>query len=151
MRINSHVRIDSSCAALTGLAPQRGRAEIRTGAIYSHVKPRIGEVVGGEGVFLLMNITACVRLGIRTHASIAKFLPTLTEWSTAAFGNGTQHESWSLQTLAVDPEYQGRGIGRALVDVVAEQVTRTRAGMCVETTEERNVSVRPIQALVSLI
>ncbi|KAJ7074779.1 hypothetical protein C8F01DRAFT_34998 [Mycena amicta] len=65
------------------------------------------------------------------------FLPTWEGFTESAFGAGVQHRSWSLQTLAVDPDYQGRGIATMLIDAV---VRKSEGRMlCVETTTLGNV------------
>nr|GAT45332.1 predicted protein [Mycena chlorophos] len=67
------------------------------------------------------------------------FLPEWDRWFESALGSGVKHNSWHLLTLAVDPDFQRRGIGRMLVDVVAEQARPHRTPLCVETTVERNL------------
>ncbi|ROR72183.1 acetyltransferase (GNAT) family protein [Bogoriella caseilytica] len=48
--------------------------------------------------------------------------------------------AWNLATLGVHPEWQGRGLGRALVEAALEHVSRVDgAAVALETSDERNV------------
>ncbi|KAJ6533373.1 hypothetical protein DFH09DRAFT_993372, partial [Mycena vulgaris] len=66
------------------------------------------------------------------HWWIAAFLPQYEVVLTSALGEGTKHNSWHLQTLAVDPEYQRKGAARSLVNVIVEKASQTGSMLCVE-------------------
>ncbi|KAJ7769566.1 hypothetical protein DFH07DRAFT_683793, partial [Mycena maculata] len=60
------------------------------------------------------------------------FLPKYDAFVTAVLGEGTKHNSWHLQTLGVDPEYQRKGAARLLVNAIVEKAKGTAARLCVE-------------------
>nr|GAT45335.1 predicted protein [Mycena chlorophos] len=64
-------------------------------------------------------------------------------FTEAALGNGAKHNAWHLQTLAVDPEYQHRGIGTRLVNVKVDEVKREGSQIVVETPTESNPQLAP--------
>ncbi|KAJ7893039.1 hypothetical protein B0H13DRAFT_1719531, partial [Mycena leptocephala] len=69
------------------------------------------------------------------------FLPQYDSFLTSTLGAGTKHNSWHLQTLAVDPQYQRQGAATALVNSVAEKARPTGGMLCVETAVETYVEV----------
>ncbi|KAJ7447277.1 hypothetical protein B0H11DRAFT_1878732 [Mycena galericulata] len=66
------------------------------------------------------------------------FLPTYDAFVTSVVGEGTKHNSWHLQTLAVDPEYQRKGAARILVSTIIEKAAATKTPLCVESSTEAN-------------
>ncbi|KAF7290741.1 N-acetyltransferase domain-containing protein [Mycena indigotica] len=69
------------------------------------------------------------------------FLPQWEGFSEATLGSGVNHNSWTLQTLAVDPKYHRRGIARALLEPVVQTARREGGLLCVDTTVEENVAI----------
>jgi ribosomal protein S18 acetylase RimI-like enzyme len=69
-------------------------------------------------------------------------LPKYDAFVTAALGNGTKLAAWHLQTLGVDPAYQGQGVGKLLVKTIVEKsrAAGARPALCVECATETNVS-----------
>ncbi|KAF7305432.1 N-acetyltransferase domain-containing protein [Mycena chlorophos] len=102
----------------------------------------------------------------QTHALLpfmAQLSPELQEWWTtvllpgmdafveAALGSGAKHNAWHLQTLAVDPEYQRRGIGTRLVNVKVDEAKREGSQIVVETPTEQLTSICSPTMLFSLL
>jgi ribosomal protein S18 acetylase RimI-like enzyme len=56
-------------------------------------------------------------------------------------GEGTKHNSWHLQALGVDPDYQRQGAAALLVNKVAEKAAPTKTLLCVECSTETNVKL----------
>ncbi|KAJ7153026.1 hypothetical protein C8R43DRAFT_1235542 [Mycena crocata] len=69
------------------------------------------------------------------------FLPAYNSFLTSVLGEGTKHNSWHLQTLAVDPKYQRKGAATLLVNAVAEKAILTKTPLCVECSTETNIEV----------
>ncbi|KAJ7718936.1 hypothetical protein B0H16DRAFT_1608136 [Mycena metata] len=65
-------------------------------------------------------------------------LPKYDTFLASTLGEGIKHASWHLQTLAVDPEYQRKGAGRLLVNIIADEAAPTKTALCVECTTETN-------------
>ncbi|KAJ7266733.1 hypothetical protein C8J57DRAFT_1510828 [Mycena rebaudengoi] len=57
----------------------------------------------------------------------------------SALGEGTELNSWSLETIVVDPEYHRRGVGRLLVDAVLKKAVLTNTPFVVECTSKITV------------
>lgn len=55
-----------------------------------------------------------------------QFLPQYAEFGEEAFGTGVKLEAWHLQLLAVDPQYQRKGIAKALIDTIKQKVSNSR-------------------------
>jgi GNAT superfamily N-acetyltransferase len=68
-----------------------------------------------------------------------QFLPKIDMFVTSALGPGTRHNSWHLQTLAVDPEYQRKGVATLLINTIADKASLTGTMLCLEAETERNV------------
>ncbi|KAJ7471679.1 hypothetical protein B0H11DRAFT_2039523 [Mycena galericulata] len=75
------------------------------------------------------------------HWWLATFLPQYEVVLTSALGEGTKHNSWHLQTLAVDPEYQRKGAARSLVNAIVEKASQTGSMLCVEVGNETNLEI----------
>ncbi|KAJ7160004.1 hypothetical protein C8R43DRAFT_994084 [Mycena crocata] len=71
----------------------------------------------------------------------AMFLPNYDTFVNSTLGDGTKHDSWHLQTLGVDPEYQRQGVATLLVNTVCEEASRTGTRLCVETESELDVEI----------
>ncbi|KAJ7272926.1 hypothetical protein C8J57DRAFT_1715252 [Mycena rebaudengoi] len=69
------------------------------------------------------------------------FIPQYNQFVTSALGEGTKHNSWHLQALGVDPDYQRQGAAALLVNKVAEKAAPTKTLLCVECSTETNVEV----------
>ncbi|KAJ7719843.1 hypothetical protein B0H16DRAFT_1432641 [Mycena metata] len=72
---------------------------------------------------------------------LTTLLPKYDSFLASTLGKGTKHASWHLQTLAVDPEYQRKGAGRLLVNIIADKAAPTKTALCVECTTETNIEV----------
>ncbi|KAJ7153218.1 hypothetical protein C8R46DRAFT_1119777 [Mycena filopes] len=70
-----------------------------------------------------------------------EFLPKYDAFVTSALGQGTKHNSWHLQTLGVDPQYQRQGVAAVLINTIVEKASSAGAMLCVETETEVNVEV----------
>ncbi|KAJ7364464.1 hypothetical protein DFH08DRAFT_839381 [Mycena albidolilacea] len=70
-------------------------------------------------------------------------LPKYDAFVTAALGEGTKLAAWHLQTLGVDPAYQGQGVGKLLVNTIVEKSRATGAhpALCVECATETNIKI----------
>ncbi|KAJ7865636.1 hypothetical protein B0H14DRAFT_3598738 [Mycena olivaceomarginata] len=70
-------------------------------------------------------------------------LPKYDAFVTAALGEGTKLAAWHLQTLGVDPAYQGQGVGKLLVNTIVEKSRATGAHpvLCVECATETNIEI----------
>ncbi|KAJ7493618.1 hypothetical protein FB451DRAFT_446349 [Mycena latifolia] len=71
----------------------------------------------------------------------AAFLPQYDIFLTSVMGEGTKHNSWHLQTLAVDPAYQRKHAATLLVNTVIEKAALTNTPLCVECSTEPNIEV----------
>ncbi|KAJ7493674.1 hypothetical protein FB451DRAFT_1215096 [Mycena latifolia] len=71
----------------------------------------------------------------------AVFLPRYDSFVDSALGTGTKHNSWHLQTLGVDPQYQRKGAATLLVNTVVEKARISGAQLCVELEEDVNIEV----------
>ncbi|KAJ6484016.1 hypothetical protein C8R45DRAFT_999954 [Mycena sanguinolenta] len=72
----------------------------------------------------------------------ADFLPKYDSVVASALGGeDAKHNAWHLQTLAVDPEYQRRGVAKLLVEAVAEKAKLTQSSLCLECETETNIEV----------
>lgn len=69
------------------------------------------------------------------------FLPTYSTFVEESLGVGVKHDSWHLLTLAVTPEHQRKGIGRALVDVVRAKAKGEGKKMCLEVENSTNLAI----------
>jgi len=73
------------------------------------------------------------------------FLPKYDTFVTSVLGEGTKHNSWHLQTLAVDPAYQRKGAARLLVNTIVDKAKAAASGgtqaLCVECSTEPNIEV----------
>ncbi|KAJ7748054.1 hypothetical protein B0H16DRAFT_1692217 [Mycena metata] len=58
-------------------------------------------------------------------------------------GEGTKHASWHLQTLAVDPEYQRKGAGRLLVNIIADEAAPTKTASSIEVYTKMGFHLMP--------
>jgi predicted N-acetyltransferase YhbS len=54
--------------------------------------------------------------------------------------NIAQEPAWHLDSVAVEPDLQGRGIGAALIDFGLARARAAGAGACLETGNPRNVA-----------
>ncbi|KAJ6460015.1 hypothetical protein C8R45DRAFT_1180841 [Mycena sanguinolenta] len=54
----------------------------------------------------------------------------------AALGEGTELNSWTLETIGVDPKYHRMGVGSLLVKAGIEKAGLTNTPLCVECTSE---------------
>ncbi|KAJ7808488.1 hypothetical protein B0H13DRAFT_2385837 [Mycena leptocephala] len=59
----------------------------------------------------------------------------------SALGTGVKHNSWHLQTLGVDPEYQQQGAATLLVNAIVEKARRTGARLCAEVDTDLRLEV----------
>ncbi|KAJ6626062.1 hypothetical protein B0H10DRAFT_1906963 [Mycena sp. CBHHK59/15] len=71
----------------------------------------------------------------------ADFLPKYDAFVASALGEGTKHNSWHLQTIGVDPEYQRKHVATSLVNAVIEKAALSNAPLCLECENENNVVV----------
>ncbi|KAJ6554279.1 hypothetical protein B0H19DRAFT_1262660 [Mycena capillaripes] len=69
------------------------------------------------------------------------FLPEYIKYTNAALGEGLELASWRLQTLAVSPECQRKGVATLLVDAVIKKAAITKTPLCVDCSEETNVEI----------
>ncbi|KAJ7143978.1 hypothetical protein C8R44DRAFT_759203 [Mycena epipterygia] len=69
------------------------------------------------------------------------FLPKLDAFVNSALGAAASHNSWHLQTLAVDPQYQRKGAATLLVNTIAEKARLTGSMLSLETETETNIEV----------
>ncbi|KAJ7459409.1 hypothetical protein B0H11DRAFT_170831 [Mycena galericulata] len=69
------------------------------------------------------------------------FLPKYDAFVTSVLGEGTEHNSWHLQTLPVDPKYQRTGAAKILVNTIIETAAATKTPLCVESSTEANNEV----------
>ncbi|KAJ7123612.1 hypothetical protein C8R44DRAFT_670203 [Mycena epipterygia] len=69
------------------------------------------------------------------------FIPQYENCVNSALGEGSELNSWRLQTIAVDPDYQRQRVGTLLVNTVKEQAAATKTPLCVDCSEESNVDV----------
>ncbi|KAJ7912545.1 hypothetical protein B0H13DRAFT_2191028 [Mycena leptocephala] len=69
------------------------------------------------------------------------FLPKIDMFVATALSPGARHNSWHLQTLAVDPEYQRKGVATRLINMVAEKARLTGTMLCLETETEINIEI----------
>lgn len=68
-----------------------------------------------------------------------QFLPKYVKFIAAAVGEAGELHSWRLQTLAVDPDYQRKGVGTLLVNTIAPKAALTKTPLCVDCSEVTNV------------
>ncbi|KAJ7123580.1 acyl-CoA N-acyltransferase [Mycena epipterygia] len=68
------------------------------------------------------------------------FEPQFNTFLTSALGGGTKN-AWHLQTLAVDPQYQRKGIASLLMNTVIEKARLTGTRLCLETQNEANIPI----------
>ncbi len=57
-----------------------------------------------------------------------------------AFGESGQKDSTFIRYFGVSPEFQGRGIGSALLKAICEDVDKSGGEMTLQTGAEANVS-----------
>ncbi|KAJ6525879.1 hypothetical protein DFH09DRAFT_995975 [Mycena vulgaris] len=69
------------------------------------------------------------------------FFPQYDRFVISALGAGVKHDSWHLQTLAVDPQYQRRGAATLLVNTVVEKASLSGQKLCVEVQKAVNIEV----------
>ncbi|KAF9010829.1 hypothetical protein BDQ17DRAFT_1347002 [Cyathus striatus] len=69
------------------------------------------------------------------------FLPKYDKCANEGFGEGVKLASWHLQTLGVHPEYQGKGVGRALIEVIKPKAAKDGVPMVLEAEKENNVTI----------
>ncbi|KAF7331401.1 N-acetyltransferase domain-containing protein [Mycena kentingensis (nom. inval.)] len=71
------------------------------------------------------------------------FLPRWEGFLESSFGPNGNHTAWTLQTLAVHPDYHRRGIARMLLQPVFDKAQGEGGGapMCVVTTKAQNLEV----------
>ncbi|KAJ7873482.1 hypothetical protein B0H14DRAFT_3438257 [Mycena olivaceomarginata] len=69
------------------------------------------------------------------------FLPKYVKFIAVAVGEAGELHSWRLQTLAVDPDYQRKGVGTLLVNTIAPTAALTKTPLCVDCSEVTNVEV----------
>ncbi|KAF8157306.1 hypothetical protein K438DRAFT_340595 [Mycena galopus ATCC 62051] len=69
------------------------------------------------------------------------FLPKYESFVECALGAGVKHNSWHLQTLGIDPEYQRKGVATLLVNAIVEKAGTIGATMCVEAETELNIKI----------
>ncbi|KAJ7123577.1 hypothetical protein C8R44DRAFT_670175 [Mycena epipterygia] len=72
---------------------------------------------------------------------LTQFVPQYDTFVTAALGAGTKHNSWHLQTLGVDPDYQRKGAAGLLINMMVERARPTGTLLCLETDTETNIEV----------
>lgn len=49
-------------------------------------------------------------------------MPTYAATVTDALGEGVELNAWNIKVVAVDPEFQRRGVARKLIDVIKSKV-----------------------------
>ncbi|KAJ7847209.1 hypothetical protein B0H13DRAFT_1907403 [Mycena leptocephala] len=69
------------------------------------------------------------------------FLPKHGIFVDSALGTGVKHNSWHLQTLGVDPEYQQQGAATLLLNAVVEKARRTGATFCAEVDTDLHLEI----------
>ncbi|KAJ7264199.1 hypothetical protein C8J57DRAFT_1332048 [Mycena rebaudengoi] len=70
-----------------------------------------------------------------------EFLPRYDSFVSAALGEGTKHNSWHLQTLGVDPEYQRKGAAALLINTMIAKAAHSRDKLCLETGTDVNLEI----------
>ncbi|KAJ7364463.1 hypothetical protein DFH08DRAFT_839373 [Mycena albidolilacea] len=71
------------------------------------------------------------------------FLPKYDTSVIAALGEGTKLAAWYLQTLGIDPAYQGQGVGKLLVNTIVDKsrAAGARPALCVACATETNIKI----------
>ncbi len=57
------------------------------------------------------------------------------------YSHGPEGELWQLDSIAVEPRSQGRGLGRALIDAGLERARAESVGAFLSTGTPRNVDI----------
>ncbi|KZT55113.1 hypothetical protein CALCODRAFT_510337 [Calocera cornea HHB12733] len=70
-----------------------------------------------------------------------KYAPREAELCNDAFGENAQREHYQLHALAVDPAWQGKGVGRTLMDVVELRALRESRRVLWETITDLDVEI----------
>ncbi|KAJ6607021.1 hypothetical protein B0H10DRAFT_574324 [Mycena sp. CBHHK59/15] len=68
------------------------------------------------------------------------FLPRHSVWKAACLDKDTTRNSWQLQLLGTSPDHQHKGLGATLIKPVEAKAMLDGSMMCLETTNEPNVS-----------
>ncbi|KAJ7092350.1 hypothetical protein B0H15DRAFT_947911 [Mycena belliarum] len=71
----------------------------------------------------------------------AVFLPKYDAFLGSVLGEGTKHNSWHLQTLAVDPQFQRKGAATLLIKEVVNKAQLSGAKLCLEVGTEVNIEI----------
>ncbi|THH30899.1 hypothetical protein EUX98_g3288 [Antrodiella citrinella] len=71
----------------------------------------------------------------------SEFLPRYSAVANAITGPGVKLASWVIHCLAVDPNFRGRGAGRALVESAECLAKKDRLPVIFETESERNIQL----------
>ena len=89
-------------------------ATVDAGAVFAEIGPELAELAGDRAPF-----------AARADEVMERHRPT--------------EPSWFLATVGVDPDRQGRGLGRAVVQPGLEAAERAGVPAFLETSDERNV------------
>jgi len=81
------------------------------------------------------------KLSPETLAWWKSFLPQYAAVANDAVGSGVKLASWSLNYLAVDPNFRGRGAGRALVEAGEALAKQDGLPVIFQTESDRNTQL----------
>ncbi|KAJ7282092.1 hypothetical protein C8J57DRAFT_1299436 [Mycena rebaudengoi] len=68
------------------------------------------------------------------------FLPRYVVWNESCLGKDTKLKSWHLHLLGTSPDHHRKGLAAALITAVEAKAKNDGVIMCLETTNDKNVS-----------
>ena len=109
----------------------------------------IGEVytAGGGRSAAIWSPPGTFPMGWRTDARLGLTTTRLIGWRVASRARGLlyfashhpKERHWYLQMLGTDPDWQGRGVGSAIISPVLERCDREGERVYLESSKERNI------------